>query len=104
MAQRHALPATPELTPYGLRTVEPHHDACPHWHALLFAPPEQLEAILHTLRAYALADSPDELRSAQVHSIRLHEPKGRTRKVGIAGARPREVGVAEPRARQFRAL
>lgn len=49
----------------GMRTVEPHHDGCPHWHVLLFAAPGQSEAVLRTLRAYALADSPDEPGAAE---------------------------------------
>lgn len=53
------------LTAYGMRTVEPHHDACPHWHVLMFAASAQSEAILCTLRAYALADSPDEPGAAE---------------------------------------
>ena len=53
------------LTAYGMRTVEPHHDACPHWHVLLFAAPEQSDAILRTLRAHALADSHDEPGAAE---------------------------------------
>ena len=53
------------LTAYGMRTVEPHHDACPHWHVLLFAAPGQAEAIVGTLRAHALADSPDEAGAAE---------------------------------------
>lgn len=48
------------LTAYGLRTVEPHHDACPHWHVLLFTRPGDSAALIATLGAYALADSPDE--------------------------------------------
>lgn len=58
------------LEAYGMRTVEPHHDACPHWHVLLFAEPGQSEAILRTLRAYALADSPDE-KGADEHRFKV---------------------------------
>lgn len=57
-AMRHA--AHQGLCPYGMRVVEPHHDATPHWHVLVFAPAEQLQAITSIFRAYALADSPDE--------------------------------------------
>ncbi|WP_374675569.1 replication endonuclease [Ideonella sp.] len=48
------------LIGYGLRVVEPHHDACPHWHLLVFTPADQADAYAANLRAYALADSPDE--------------------------------------------
>lgn len=48
------------LMAYGLRVVEPHHDACPHWHLLAFTPVDQAEAFTDTLRGYALADNPDE--------------------------------------------
>lgn len=53
------------LHAYGMRTVEPHHDGCPHWHVLMFAPADQAGAILRTLRAHALADSPDEPGAAE---------------------------------------
>lgn len=48
------------LKVYGLRAVEPHHDACPHFHVLVYCEPTQKAAILSTLRRYALEDSPDE--------------------------------------------
>lgn len=50
---------------FGLRTVEPHHDATPHWHVLAFVNPLHLDALVTTLRAYALADSPDEPGAAE---------------------------------------
>lgn len=59
-AMQHA-----RLTPYGLRVVEPHHDACPHWHVLLFVAPDQSAGALDTLRGYALADCPDEAGAAE---------------------------------------
>lgn len=49
----------------GLRTVEPHHDSCPHWHVLMFVAPEHTEAMLSTLSAHAMADSPDEKGAAE---------------------------------------
>lgn len=39
---------------FGFRVVEPHHDATPHWHLLLFFKPEQLEAARSIIRSYAL--------------------------------------------------
>lgn len=50
---------------FGLRTVEPHHDATPHWHVLAFVAPDRLDEFTATLRAYALADSPDEPGAAE---------------------------------------
>lgn len=44
----------------GLRVVEPHHDGCPHWHVLVFTAAEHSAALIATLRAYALGDSPNE--------------------------------------------
>lgn len=44
----------------GVRVVEPHHDGCPHWHVLVFVAPAEASFALQTLRAYALADSPNE--------------------------------------------
>lgn len=53
------------LSCYGLRVVEPHHDACPHWHVLVFTPPSDAAQLLGTFRSYALADSPDEPGAAE---------------------------------------
>ncbi len=53
------------LHPYGLRVVEPHHDACPHWHVLVFVPAEQVQAVASIFQAYAMADSPNEPGAAE---------------------------------------
>lgn len=45
---------------YGIRVAEPHHDATPHWHLLLFVGKEQAKTLTAVLREYALRDSPDE--------------------------------------------
>ncbi len=45
---------------YGVRVVEPHHDETPHWHLLLFMPPQDYEAACTVLQKYALLDTPNE--------------------------------------------
>lgn len=54
-------------TLYGIRVAEPHHDGCPHWHMLVFAPelpdensPLCLHDIIQIIYEYALADTPEE--------------------------------------------
>lgn len=53
------------VSAYGLRVVEPHHDACPHWHVLVFVKPEHGEAFASLMRSYALADNPSEPGAAE---------------------------------------
>lgn len=54
------------LPVYGFRIAEPHHDACPHWHILLFVPPyfgperRAVPRFRAVFRRYALRDSGDE--------------------------------------------
>lgn len=39
---------------YGFRIAEPHHDACPHWHLLLFVEPGQADTLRAVLTEHAL--------------------------------------------------
>ncbi len=67
------------LTPVGLRVVEPHHDGTPHWHGLIFAPADQLEAIEAIARTHALAEAPDEPGAAEhrFKVVRIDRRRGR---------------------------
>ncbi|WP_198655840.1 replication endonuclease, partial [Salinicola sp. CR57] len=60
-AQVRASLARDGLGIYGIRVVEPHHDGTPHWHLLVWAQPEHVDAVTETLRSYAEAESPEEL-------------------------------------------
>ncbi|RJT40536.1 replication endonuclease [Rahnella woolbedingensis] len=48
------------LKVYGVRVVEPHHDGTPHWHMMLFTPPEQQQKVTEVMRRYALEEEADE--------------------------------------------
>lgn len=45
---------------YGLRVAEPHHDACPHWHLIVFTTPAHAQLVKNAIAHHALLDSPDE--------------------------------------------
>ncbi len=57
-----------QISPYGFRVVEPHHDGTPHWHLLLFMPPEHLASFKRIVSHYALLDSPTE-KGAQKYRV-----------------------------------
>ncbi|EEF4954614.1 replication protein [Salmonella enterica] len=48
------------LTPPGLRTVEPHKDGTVHWNFLFYCYPGEGQEIIKIFREEALKDSPDE--------------------------------------------
>lgn len=48
------------LVVWGLRTAEPHHDGCPHWHVVAYGSRRDLRFARRLLRVYALRDMPDE--------------------------------------------
>lgn len=51
---------------YGLRVAEPHHDGCPHWHALLFAAnEEQAKAAQAIIKKHWLKDAGEEQGAAR---------------------------------------
>ena len=48
------------ITPYGFRVAEPHHDGTPHWHLLLFVPEHHVNSLIYAYKKYALEESPNE--------------------------------------------
>lgn len=50
---------------FGMRVVEPHHAGTPHWHLLLFIPPERIEEATQIFRHYALQEDGDEPGAAE---------------------------------------
>lgn len=54
-----------KIRPYGFRVAEPHHDATPHWHFLLFVEKENLEELISIFQRWALQDSPNEKGAAE---------------------------------------
>jgi Bacteriophage replication gene A protein (GPA) len=49
------------LAVFGFRVAEPHHDGCPHWHALLWArDSEAIDGSLEIIKDYWLSDDGDE--------------------------------------------
>ncbi len=55
---------------YGFRAAEPHHDATPHWHMVLYVAPESVEVVKQTLARVWLKDYADE-PGAQQHRIKF---------------------------------
>jgi len=53
------------LQVFGFRVAEPHHDATPHWHMLLWCAPSQVEALAAVMRAQWLHDDGDEPGAAE---------------------------------------
>lgn len=45
---------------YGFRVAEPHADATPHWHALIWCKPERMRELKRIIRSYALMEDGTE--------------------------------------------
>ncbi|OIQ92428.1 bacteriophage replication protein A [mine drainage metagenome] len=48
------------IEPLFIRIAEPHHDATPHWHMLVFVKPEHQEKLIEIMRHYALEHDGNE--------------------------------------------
>ena len=57
---------------FGIRVAEPHHDATPHWHMLMFMLPEDVERVRCVIRDYAWQEDSHELRSDKAKKARFH--------------------------------
>ena len=65
-AKTRAALARKGVRMYGLRVAEPHHDATPHWHALIWAEDEAgAQAIEAKVRHYWLSEDGDERGAAE---------------------------------------
>ncbi|MDR6152162.1 hypothetical protein QF021_000251 [Acidovorax delafieldii] len=65
-AKTRAALAREGVRMYGLRVAEPHHDATPHWHALVWAEDEaSAQAIERWVRNYWLSDDGTERGAVQ---------------------------------------
>ena len=58
------------LKPYGMRIVEPQHDATPHWHLMMFVEASQANEVLEILREYALKVDGNEPGAAE-HRVKV---------------------------------
>jgi len=63
---------------YGFRIAEPHHDATPHFHFLLWMQPDAASRVREVLRDYALRSDPDEAGAAEhrFRSVSIDPQKG----------------------------
>ena len=53
------------LSVYGMRVVEPHHDATPHWHMMLFTKPAMPKPVIDIMRKYSMKEDGDERGAAK---------------------------------------
>ncbi len=65
-----------DLQVYGMRVVEPHHDATPHWHMMLFCKRSQRKQIIDIMRRYAMKEDGNERGAARNRFEAKHLNKG----------------------------
>ncbi|WP_235514989.1 replication endonuclease [Erwinia sp. Leaf53] len=61
-----------EIRIFGIRVAEPHHDATPHWHMLMFMLPEDVQRVREIIRDYAFQEDTHELASDKARKARFH--------------------------------
>ncbi|MBU4680426.1 replication endonuclease [Cedecea davisae] len=61
-----------EIRIFGIRVAEPHHDATPHWHMLMFMLPGDVERVRGIIRDYAWQQDSGELKSDKARKARFH--------------------------------
>lgn len=64
------------LRPYGFRVAEPHHDATPHWHLLLFIPPEHAKKVDRIIRRYMSEENEPGAAKYRVKTIFIDPAQG----------------------------
>ncbi len=57
---------------FGIRVAEPHHDATPHWHMLMFMLPEHVDRVRAVITRYAREEDHHELKSEKARRARFH--------------------------------
>ncbi|EKK4083426.1 replication endonuclease [Cronobacter dublinensis] len=57
---------------FGIRVAEPHHDATPHWHMLMFMLPEDVDRVRAVITRYAREEDHHELKSEKARKARFH--------------------------------
>lgn len=67
-----------ELQVFGLRISEPHHDACPHFHILIFGKYQDIRFARRLLRVYAMREDANEHGAGQhrFKSVKIDAAKG----------------------------
>lgn len=60
----------------GVRVAEPHHDGCPHWHALIWCDPRHLDTVRDTITRTWLEDDGTEPGARKYRTKWVHMTKG----------------------------